>query len=536
MHGIDNKPVIEPPITQTQVLSLTATGNSAGWSITVSDEEKKSSFQDLTSDTLSLIFRHLKLRDIRSLQKVCTRLRDVIKEDSALAKAWYRQFSSAHQNQLKMTLSIKDKNQFRAWFELFSNDKALLRSLTEREPTSVYSPALLFFTRAKLMSQCKTFELVRKATIDKIYKANSDTSSDELMIMEADNRVHSADLSADGRYLVTANGDNTAKIYGHKTDGTWEIKTTIPLDRQVVSAIFSPDGHHLVIVSSYGYGMVKVFDLGSNETWQPKATIRHDNPISSATFSTDSRHVVTASLDHTAKIYSQKDDGSWNSTAILAHYDAIHSAIFSTDGRHLLIACRDKTAKIYSQNGRLWEEKEVFPHEEAILSASFSADDRYVVTVGMNDCKARIYEKKSDGSWEENTFIQHTKYVKSATFSPDGRHLVTARRDQTVKIYGRKADGLWEEKASFFHDDWVFSATFSPDGRHVVTASKDGTAKIIGQQDDGSWLEKAIIFHDDSISSASFSADGSQVITSGMDGIVKITELRRNHSLSAVTE
>ncbi|WP_422412800.1 hypothetical protein, partial [Endozoicomonas sp. ALB122] len=70
MHQINNDSVIKPPITQTQTLSLT--GNHAGRSITVTDKEKKSSFQDLTSDTLSLIFRHLKLRDIRSLQKVCT--------------------------------------------------------------------------------------------------------------------------------------------------------------------------------------------------------------------------------------------------------------------------------------------------------------------------------------------------------------------------------------------------------------------------------------------------------------------------------
>ncbi|WP_373690958.1 F-box protein [Endozoicomonas sp. SESOKO4] len=104
MHAINNNPRTEPPLTRARAraLSLTPTGNNAGRSITTTDK-KKYSLQDLPSDTLSMIFCKLKLRDIRSLQKVCTRLRDVVKQNNALAKAWYRQFSLPHQDQLRMT-------------------------------------------------------------------------------------------------------------------------------------------------------------------------------------------------------------------------------------------------------------------------------------------------------------------------------------------------------------------------------------------------------------------------------------------------
>ncbi|WP_422441810.1 MULTISPECIES: F-box/WD repeat-containing protein [unclassified Endozoicomonas] len=579
MHQINNDSVIKPPITQTQTLSLT--GNHAGRSITVTDKEKKSSFQDLTSDTLSLIFRHLKLRDIRSLQKVCTRLRDVIKEDNTLAKAWFRQFSSAHQNQLKMAINRKDKNQLRAWFELFSNDQALLKSLTDRQLTSVYSPALLFFTRAELMSQCKTFELVTKATIDKTYKANSATSDEDRDDILRKNKINSACLSADGRYLVTANGDHTAKIYGHKPDGTWELKTIIPHDGVVGSATFSPDMQHLVTAG--GNGKVKIVDLRCDESWEPITTIRHYSAVRSATFSTDSRQLVTASNDKTVKIHSRKDDdGSWQLTATLRHKDLVFSASFSTDGSHLVTACWNKTARIYSQEDESWEVKKTIPHRDPVLSATFSADGNYVVTASM-DGKVKIYTREADGSWEENYIIIHKETVNSATFSPDSRHLVTASDDGTVKIYDRTASGSWEKETTFRLKESVekfqqlvptqrvrihyfpenqtlqpvilyglprwspgtrgfdtpsecpgLSATFSPDGRHMVIYHK--TAFIIGQQDNGSWSEKATITHDERISSATFSADGSQVITASVDGIVKITELRRNHLLSAVTE
>ncbi|WP_422133821.1 F-box/WD repeat-containing protein [Endozoicomonas sp. ALD040] len=552
MHVINNDSVIKPPITQTQTLSLTPTGNSAGRSVAVTDKEKKSSFQDLASDTLSLIFRHLKLRDIRSLQKVCTRLRDVIKEDNTLAKAWFRQFSSAHQNQLRMSINTKDKNQLRAWFELFSNDQALLKSLTDRQPTSVYSPALLFFTRAELMSQCETFEPVTKATIDKTYKANSATSDEERDDIPHKNKIYSACLSADGRYLVTGNGDCTAKIYGHKPDGTWEIKTIIPHGGGVGSVTFSPNTQHLVTAG--GSGKAKIYDLRCDESWEPNTTIRHYASVRSATFSTDSRQLVTASCDKTVKIHSQKDDGSWQLTATLPHNDAVFSASFSTDGSHLVTACWDHSARIYSQKNGSWKVKKAIPHREAVLSATFSADGNYVVTASQ-DGKAKIYTKKEDGSWEENFIIEHRETVHSATFSPDSRHLVTASDDGTVRIYDRTASGTWERETTFrpgkirygFPRQSVgtkgfatlcqflgLSATFSPDGRHMVFYHK--TAIIVGQRDDGSWSEKASITHDERIISATFSADGSLVITASLDGIVKITELRRNHILFDVTE
>ncbi|WP_422133827.1 F-box/WD repeat-containing protein [Endozoicomonas sp. ALD040] len=536
MYEINNS-FIEPPIAQTQALSLTPMGKSAVWSITVSDKEQKSSFQDLTSDTLSLIFRHLKVRDIRSLQQVCTRLRDVIKEDNALAKAWYRQLSPAHLNQLRVTLTRKDKNQLRAWFESFTNDQALLNSLTERQPTGLYSSALLFFIRAELMSQCETFELVTIATIDKTYKADSYDLSANISDMAFHNRVISAALSADGRYLATANGDNTAKIFEHKADGTWEIKITIPhYDERVESVVFSPDSHHVLTSSSMN--TAEIYDLG-DESWEPNITTLDDLYVNSATFSPDSQHVVTAGSRQAAKIHSKKRDGSWQLTTTLPHENTVSSASFSNDGCYLVTACCDGTVKIFSRkDDGSWEKKDVIPINDGDMSptATISPDGRYVATAGVDYCMAKIFSRKADGSWKINTIIEHRKIVNSANFSPDGRHLVTASNDGTVRIYSRKADGLWEKRTIFSHKDWVTSATFSPDSRHVVTASDDKTAKVIGQQDDGTWVEKATIVHDDCVSSATFSSDGGLLITSSEDGIVKITELRKNHLLPAITE
>ncbi|WP_422452269.1 F-box/WD repeat-containing protein [Endozoicomonas sp. ALC066] len=475
MHEINNNSVIEPP--SVQALSLTPTGNHEGRSITEADEQEKQklSLQDLDSDTLSMIFCHLKLRDIRSLQKVCTRLRDTIKENNALEKAWYRQFSSAQQNQLRMTISAKDKNQRREWLESFSNNKALVESLLDLQPTNIYLPALLFFARTELMSKCKTFELVTKATIDKTHEINPAISLQNPNANASLNKVKSAALSADGCYLATTNGDHRAKIYRQNPDKTWELETSFPHESNFQPAIFSPNSHHLVTVNRHC--AAKIYNLGCDQSWEPKTTIVHNGYIRSATFSTDSQHLVTSSLDGKVKILSKKGEGSWKLSASFFYKNAIYSANFSTDGCYVVAAGKDKTLKIIGQkDAESWEEKDAIPHDGSIISATFSANGGSVVIVSP-DRKAVIYEKKADGSWAKSGIIQHGDFINSTSFSPDGRHLVTASNDCKVKIYGKTANGFWKEKGTFFHKGRVFSATFSPDGRHLVTTASYETIR-----------------------------------------------------------
>ncbi|WP_448216761.1 F-box/WD repeat-containing protein [Endozoicomonas sp. 2B-B] len=524
MNGIDTNFSSEghtsPP--PGQVESATTTDTIAGRCVTVAIREKKDKPSLLDLSSLPMIFRCLELRDICRLKQVCTLLRDAIKEDNAEAKAWYRRFPSSHQNQMRMAINTKNKDQLRDWFESFTNDQALVKSLTDRNPEGAYVPALFFFTKARLMAECKTFKLVTTSTIHE-HKA-----------------LISASLSVDGCHLVTACQDHTAKIYFHKDAGLWELKLVVRHAHWVNSATFSPDSQHLVTTSYDGTALIHSHK--ADGSWELAGIIAHTDDVVSASFSADSRHLVTASKDKTAKVYGFRDDGSWESEATILQKSKIKFASFSSDGQHLVTACKDKTAKILSQQAdESWLEKVSIDHHGSIQSATFSPNSHYVVTTSK-DGKAVIYGHKADGSWEPEDTIHHTDRVYG-NFSPDSRYLVTASSDNTIKIFARKTNGSWKPVANISHEDAVLLATFSPDGRHVVTGSDDVTAKIIGQKADGTWLEKASISHRNSIdpddgwiTSAAFSADGSHVITAGSDGAVKITELRSNNSLFTVTE
>ncbi|WP_422138001.1 WD40 repeat domain-containing protein [Endozoicomonas sp. ALC020] len=524
MHGIDNNPIVEGPVSPPKRARLaTPTNDSAGRSVTVVGEEKKQRPSLVSLSSPSTIFRCLQLRDIDNTTLRREHLGTAFKEQNALAKAWYQQFSSAHQQQLNTAINAKDRNQIRDWLQPFMKDEALAESMANLSLESDYSPALLYFTRTRLMSQCETFNLNTEATIHE------------------NNIINSAALSVDGRHLVTVNDKHKATIYDHKSVGSWVKKTSIPHHCRVKSPMFSPDGQHLLTISS-DY-TAKIYSLGSDESWalSTTLTLRNDGYVQSAAFSSDGCHVITVCWDHTAKIHSRMDDGSWAVTASLSQgcidlseftcpQDVNEiSATFSTDGCHLVIVWGNHTAYIHGQKADgSWELEGTISHCGTIKSVSFSPDGRYVVTASKDE-EAKIFGRDSNGLWVEIATIEHEGCVNSATFSPDSLHLVTACNDGTVKIYYLNADEKWQEKAVIKDDRAVALARFSHDGSHIVTICRNWTAKIIGQTSDGSWSVKACITHDDFILSATVSADSRYVVTAGWDETVQITELQSNN-------
>src|SRR6266478_729823 len=104
-------------------------------------------------------------------------------------------------------------------------------------------------------------------------------------------------ICPDGRRVVTASFDSTARI--------WDAKTGQPLTpalkhaRQVEDACFSPDGLHVATASSDQ--TARVWDAVTGEPLTPP--LRHDGPVRCVRFSPNGQYLVTASEDHTARIW-----------------------------------------------------------------------------------------------------------------------------------------------------------------------------------------------------------------------------------------
>ncbi len=109
--------------------------------------------------------------------------------------------------------------------------------------------------------------------------------------------VVSAAFSPDGKRVVTASWDKTARVWDPET-GT-QIARSKAMMGSVVSAAFSPDGKRVVTAS----------DDKTARVWDPETGTQiaplkgHDGSVVSAAFSPDGKRVVTASADKTARIW-----------------------------------------------------------------------------------------------------------------------------------------------------------------------------------------------------------------------------------------
>ena len=85
---------------------------------------------------------------------------------------------------------------------------------------------------------------------------------------------------------------------------------------------------------------------------EKKTLIGHSDSVVSAVFSPDGRHVLTASADATARVWDLEGDLA-NPRVLQGHSGWVQSAVFSPNGRQVLTASEDATARVWDLEGDL---------------------------------------------------------------------------------------------------------------------------------------------------------------------------------------
>ena len=236
-------------------------------------------------------------------------------------------------------------------------------------------------------------------------------------------------FSADGKRVVTASADHTARVWDVATGKL--VATSTCHQGPVTSARFSWNG--TLIATASEDDIACVWSVDDNEF---VSFLRgHTAPVRSVRWSRDDRYVVTASDDGIAYVF----DASLGKQVAQArgHAKALVAAELSPDGTRLLTASTDHTAM-------LWELPELgdsslvsaravgaplVGHTDAIVAATFDADGKQVATAGL-DGVAKVWDAATG---QEIASFEHTGPVGMVAFA--GRRLVTGDRSGYAHVW-----------------------------------------------------------------------------------------------------
>src|SRR5271157_5644158 len=138
---------------------------------------------------------------------------------------------------------------------------------------------------------------VASITLEQLITRQSAFPRPPLSSFRHDASLITASFSPDGRWVVTASEDGTARV--------WEMATGKAVGQPlrhngvIKSVAFSPDGKRVVTASADG--TARVWEAATGKAvGEP---LRQDGAVSSASFSPDGQWVVTASDDGTARVW-----------------------------------------------------------------------------------------------------------------------------------------------------------------------------------------------------------------------------------------
>jgi len=322
-------------------------------------------------------------------------------------------------------------------------------------------------------------------------------------------------LSPDGKYVLSAANDRTARL--------WDIETGQEVQRfsghatAVFSVAFSSDGRR--VLTGGADGTVLLWDI---EAHSELPTLNGKDSMFGVAFSPDGKHLATNVISNQLRLWdistgqvlwSTQDSGL-----------ALWALAFSPDGQYLVSGNMDGATTLW--DAKTGEKVRQFTAQglDEISALTFSPDRKTILaggfTLGSTETFAPLWDVETG---REILRIPLPNMVLAVSFSPDGKYILTG---------GAGNEGvsqLWDAQTGTKRSEFTGSgATFSPDGKFVVTVQ--GPTGFIWDVQSGKEIRR---FHGpaDGIDFVAYAPDGNTIAAVTRDSSMRLWDVQTGHEL-----
>lgn len=336
--------------------------------------------------------------------------------------------------------------------------------------------------------------------------------------LKHDAAVNCAIFSPDGKRVLTGSDDHTARVWDTYTGQP--LSDPLNLGRPVIHVAYAPDGQRLLAVSGTRF----LSTASNNPTMREQRIPLGPGPGGVMRFTTI--YVPQYSGPRAYGHLQILDADGKPVGKRMVHPGWINQAAFSPDGQFVVVATGHLDGPSSAQVRDVETGERVtrqFKHAGHVNQAIYSPDGQRLVTASgtleRNEGEARLWDAATGEPIGRP--LKHAGQVTHAWFSPDGRRVLTASWDGTARVWD--AESCEPLTPPLVHKGRLAGAWFSPDGRLVLSAGQDGSARVW----DAFRGEPVIPYlrHGSQLSAAAFSPDGHRLVTAGRDGSVRLWDL-----------
>jgi WD40 repeat protein len=318
------------------------------------------------------------------------------------------------------------------------------------------------------------------------------------------NLVLSVAVSNDGGLIASGGSDNTAKI--------WDFPSASPLRAIAKSeggtaVAVSPDGTRLAAGNKDG--SVHLYNVADGK--ELFAMPGHAGAVTGVAFHANGQLLASAGSDRTVRF--------WNPTtgqavaAFAAHAGAINGLTFNPGTNVLASAGADGVLK-YWTTPPVGSRAVGTPHGDAVTALGLGADGNTLIS-GCLDKSVRL--SRIDNGQLIRPLAGAAAAVESVAGS--GNFVAAGTADRRVQVW-QAADG--KALADILaHNGAVKTVAFSPATGHLLTGGADGFLRL--------WTMPPLpaqgLAHPDAVNTAALFPDGKRVATGGADKVLRVWNL-----------